>query len=312
MAGAALAEPEQTGLAQGVHLINPTEIDTYNSVSYESSQESLKTKFAMPFVSQIVTYNDPDSWPNGLRTEEQRAKRYAEIQGYAAYQIAVLPDGDALLWIPADENQGMAPKLVPAHDLFVMVRPGGLMQANGTRALPDGSLLPPPIVVPSVDVATFGSQLDALIVALATDFASIKGAVIPNPNSILPMLEPTVYASTTPLDGAFSTSFWGTGAAATLVADYGDYDDPTQADAIVETLIAAVDAAPKPCCILVKDRLVNQVFVTTYYLPFDPSHQMAPGLASMVLEIEFHKHLAMDVNNKLVDRYSVNLKIHRQ
>lgn len=307
LVAAALAED-----APAVRITDAAAVDTYNALYYVYFTDALKVQFTDAYVDTMVAGNDPNVWPGAMRTEKQRAKSPDALSAHVAYQVATLPNESTVVWIPADEYQGVTGKLRPEQDLFLMVRPSGLATVDGSRALPDGVVRPPPPVVPTIDVAVFGAQLDTLIAALASDFAPIRGAIQPKQEGGMSFLDPDVYASTVQLDGALSTNVWGSGIGATLFADYGDYEDPKQADEIVERLIAAVDAAPKPCCSLVKDRIVTEVFVMTYYLPFDPNGQMDPRLKNMVLEIEFRKGLALNASRDLVDSYSVGLRVHRQ
>lgn len=301
--------------AQACRIVDPAHIDTYNELYYVSFTDSLATRFSRAYIDEMITGNDPDAWPVSLRVDKKRSKVAAELGQVVGYRVAVLPNEASVVWLPADENQGVDPRLHFDRDLYVMVSPGGLVPLAGSRAIPDtgpsvAESAPVAASAPSIDVARFGGQLDAVIVAMTVDFASIKGAL--RPKSGAAFMEPDSFESTIQLDGAVDTTFWGTGTGATLFADYGDYTDPKVADAVHASLVAAVDAAPKPCCALVKDRIFNDGYIVDAYLPFDPGQQMDPRLANMVLEVEFRKGLGMGADNKLVDTYSVGLRVRRQ
>lgn len=300
----------ETALA--CRIVDPRRIDPEIDLHFVTYRDTLATWFSRPYIDELVDGSDPTVWPEALRVASKRKKVADEIGQLVAYRVAVLQNDAEVVWLPADENQGVDPRLHLDRDLYVMVGPGGVVPVSGSRAIPDPTAAPVAAaapVAPVIDAARFAGQLDAVLVALAVDFASIKGKQRPSNGGFM---EVASYDSTIQLDGATGTVFWGTGTGATLSASYGDFIDPKAADAAFASLATAVEAAPKPCCELVKDRIYLDGYVAETYLVFDPGKRMDPRLAKMVLAVEFRKHAAMGPDNEIIDKYSVGLKVHRQ
>jgi hypothetical protein len=327
-----------TGEAPQVSITNIDAIRPRPSLTDLYLREPLYAALPEEFVNDILAYSDERKWPAILDTAGHRKKHKAEIAACPAYVVATLPGGLSVLWLPAENEFGVIPE-GPAWTVFVVATSDAFVAVEGSRAVPEGPKrgdAPPPDAAPTppedgetplqvaetppaapaapaVVASPFADQLDALIRALAGDFVSVKGAQRAGGGGLGGLPTATEFDTTAPLDGAqgSSLSAWSDHDI-TYTASFGTFFDAGAARAAYTRLVAAVDAAPLPCCALAKSEQGADVLRNTTYLPFDPTGKMAPGLHDMVLEVEYAEGFGHVADGSFGTVYTVTLRIHHQ
>jgi len=235
-----------------------------------------------------------------------------------------LGDGRLLLWVPVAENGHMPPNLRPTRDFFVLIGASGIDvptnatwyngDASGSSSL--GSIASSSSSASSTSApaasGAFGDALNQLILALNTDFSSIKGPVIPEDDSLSALSRE--YVSTVQLPGGQQTYLADTRDGTRLIVPFGSFPDEAAAKAKLNEVVAQIDASALPCCTLIKNENILPNLHTIYYLPFDLGGRMGPGLKNVILEVEMGKGVRIDTSGgsvKTYDQWTVNLRIYR-
>jgi hypothetical protein len=280
-------------------------------------------------LQEVIDYSHERNWPGSMSTLQGRNDNRSAISSYVAYAAVDLKDGRYILWIPAAENQHMPANLRPTKNFFMMIGESGIQLPSGNpwvRPTLQGAAAAVATVVNSAPVTTsttatapiktgdFASSLNQIIEALRGNFSSITGAEIVDDSPLAGLS--TEYQSTIALPGAEKSYLSeGIGSARRFIAPYGDFRDQASAEKKLKEVVALIDAAALPCCTLVKNENRLDNLYSVYYLPFDMSGKMGPGLAGMVLEVEMIKSLGIDTSGGTIqtfDQWMVTLRVYKQ
>ena len=277
-------------------------------------------------LQEVLDYSNERNWPGSMSTLQGRNENRAAISKYVAYPFVDLGDGRYILWIPANENQHMPANLRPTKNFYMMIGASGIQMPSGVTwaqptlqgaapAAPTPAATPAPVVNSApVKAGDFAGSLNQIIEALRGNFSSITGAEIVDDGPLAGLS--TEYQSTLLLPGAENSYLTqGLGSARRFIAPYGDFRDQASAEKKLKEVVALIDAAALPCCTLVKNENRLDNLYTVYYLPFDMSGKMGPGLAGMVLEVEMVKSLGIDTSGGTIqtfDQWMITLRVYRQ
>ena len=277
-------------------------------------------------LQEVLDYSHERNWPGSMATLQGRNDNRASISNYVAYPFVDLGDGRYILWIPASENQHMPAHLRPTTNFYMMIGASGIQVPSGaTWARPTLQGAAPAAPAPAATLAPlintapakagdFAGSLNQIIESLRGNFSSITGAEIVDDSPLAGLS--TEYQSTIALPGAEKTYLSeGIGSARRFIAPYGDCRDQASAEKKLAEVVALIDAAALPCCTLVKNENRLDNLYSVYYLPFDMTGKMGPGLAGMVLEVEMVKSLGIDTSGGTIqtfDQWMITLRVYRQ
>lgn len=275
-------------------------------------------------VQEVIDYSNERNWPGAMSTLQGRNDNRAAISGYVAYPAVNLKDGRYILWIPAAENQHMPANLRPTKNFYMMIGEAGIQIPSGAAwvsptlqgVAPSAATVTTPTTVTTAPAKSgdFAPTLNQIIESLRGNFSSITGAEIVDDSPLAGLS--TEYQSTLVLAGSEKSYLSeGLGSARRFIAPYGDFRDQASAEKKLQEVVALIDAAALPCCTLVKNENRLDGLYSVYYLPFDMSGKMGPGLAGMVLEVEMIKSLGIDTSGgsiKTFDQWMVTLRVYRQ
>ena len=280
-------------------------------------------------LQEVVDYSHERNWPGSMSTLQGRNDNRAAISNYVAYAAVDLRDGRYILWIPAAENQSMPANLRPTKNFYMVIGESGVQlpsqntwtrptlqgAAQATSQAPTTPTAPTPSAASTtVKAGDFASSLNQIIESLRGNFSSITGAEIVDDSPLAGLS--TEYQSTVALPGAEKSYLSeGIGSARRFIAPQGDFRDQASAEKKLKEVVALIDAAALPCCTLVKNETRLDNLYSVYYLPFDMTGKMGPGLAGMVLEVEMIKSLGIDTSGGTIqafDQWMVTLRVYRQ
>jgi|GEM_PF-2290830 hypothetical protein len=154
----------------------------------------LTSKYGANALATISKYSEEANWPEGMSTLDNRNKNRPQIENYRAYFMDKLPDGSALLWIPAAENKHMPYNMRPQTDIFFNLGFYGINQGStlapkfGNTAAKSSSKLDDLLIKPAdskptqsgtaaYDELTLNSSSNTAKYSVITDAGSIYSGV---------------------------------------------------------------------------------------------------------------------------------------
>ncbi len=128
------------------------------------SSRRLAGIFGEPTWQTILRTSRQQTWPPGMRKEEDRAENRGWICDFNVYYLCTFSVDKALLWFPEKENQHLPEYLRPQEDLYLIIRESGLEKSGQSAGIP----------------LRLEAQLDFLLAGFLNQFASIAENAAPS------------------------------------------------------------------------------------------------------------------------------------
>ncbi len=268
------------------------------------------------FAKQLCPYAEEDKWPSAIETLDKRNNGGRELLIKCnIYYVADIGDDAVLLWVPMEINQNMPAEMRDKGDFLVMIGKEAVELGDKVSLYGDKKK---EIAVaeksgPKIDLNAIGfeDQLANIVADFQNAFKTIKGSQIPQKQGSLSLS--TDYNSKIALSGAensyLSESSFGSSIPA-FIATLGDFDDKTTAIAKYKEIVGTIQDMDFPCCTFIEmDEVVNESLISQGFIPFDLDGSMAEEFENIVLEVEVMKNFRLSNDHKMIDQWSVVLRV---
>jgi len=267
------------------------------------------------FASQLCPFAEESAWPTALSTLDKRNSGSREMmKQYNIYYVADIGSDAVLLWIPMEINKHMPEDMRDKTDFLVMigkdaVQLGDKVSLYGDAENEDESSNSQTSPI-DMNAVGFEKQLINIVADFQYGFKHITGEVIKAEEGSLDFGEN--FTSQIKLEGSDESYLAKVMLSRDLsfIATFGDYLKKDEAISKYRQLISRIDKVVFPCCTFVKnDEYSGDALTNQAYLPFDLGGKMADEFDKIVLEVEMIKGFKLTDDFKLLDEWSVVLRV---
>lgn len=268
------------------------------------------------FAAQLCPFADESHWPTALSTLEKRNSGARELmKDYNIYYVADIGSDAVLLWIPMEINQHMPKEMRDKTDFLVMIGKdavvlGDKVSMYGTNEDANNSNGNAKSEI-EINAQGFNNQLINIVTDFGQGFKNLKGLAIKSDSEYS---FTNSFISHINLEGSEESYFSEDILSNDLsfISSFGNFSKKEDAIVKYKQLILKIDKIAFPCCTFEKnDEYLGDVLINQSYLPFDLAGAMPHEFDNILIEVEILKGFNLSQDYKLIDQWSVILRVRK-